>query len=104
MLLEGLTRRIIGAAMQVHRALGPGFLESIYQKALLRELELQGMGIKTQVEVEVAYRAAIVGVHRLDLVVENQVIVELKAVGSIAAVHQSQAISYLKATGLQVAL
>ena len=90
--------------MQVHRTLGPGFLESIYQRALLRELGLRGLEVRTQLEVEVMCRDAIVGIHRLDLVVENQVIVELKAIGSIAAIHQSQAISYLKATGLRVAL
>ena len=101
---EDLTRAIIGAAMEVHRTLGPGFVESVYGHALLHELILCGLSTTSELEVQIRYKGVIVGRHRLDLVVENQVIVELKAAHSIAEVHLSQALSYMKATSLAVCL
>lgn len=102
--LEELTGSIIGAAMEVHRALGPGFLESIYRNALSRELHLRGLPANAEVEVQVKYKDCVVGRHRLDLVVQNQVILELKAAQGITEVYFSQAISYMKATNLPVSL
>ncbi len=99
-----LTGEIIGAAMEVHRVLGPGFVEAVYHRALLHELKLRGFAIETERQLDIAYKKAIVGVHRLDLVVEKSVVVELKAVSGIIDAHRAQVISYLKASGLQVAL
>jgi len=99
-----LTGKIIGAALEVHHALGPGFLESIYQRALLHELELQGLHTNKELEVCVEYKGEPVGKHRLDIVVEHAVVVELKAVNAIHELHLAQAVSELKATGLEVAL
>jgi GxxExxY protein len=76
--LEGLTEGIIGAAIEVHRELGPGFLESFYEEALCHELTLQGIPFDRQVSVPVVYRSRPVGHHRLDLVVHGLVVVELK--------------------------
>jgi GxxExxY protein len=100
---EALTQTIIGASMEVHRALGPGFLESIYKNALLHELRLQGLSPKTEVEVSVTYKDRVIGAHRLDITIDR-VIVELKAVSAIADVHIAQTLSYMKAVGSEVAL
>ncbi|MCY3022479.1 MAG: GxxExxY protein [Planctomycetota bacterium] len=101
---ERLVALIIGAAIEVHRHLGPGFLESVYERALCRELELQGIRFRCQQETPVPYKGIDIGGQRLDMVVEEQVIVELKAVEAIAPIHEAQLISYLKATGLRVGL
>ena len=99
-----LTGKIIKASYQVHNILGPGYIESIYRNALLVELKNQGLKCDTEKEVQIYYMNVKVGTHRLDLVVENQVIIELKAVSEFHPAHQAQVISYLKATGLKVAL
>jgi GxxExxY protein len=99
-----LTHTIIGAAMEVHRTLGPGFLEAIYRKALLHELSLRGLSAQTEIEIHIPYKNFSAGKHRLDLVVEQHVVGELKAVSALADIHTAQALSYLKATGLKVAL
>lgn len=78
-----LTRRIIGAAIQVHRTLGPGFLESIYEAALVVELQAQGIRVERQIDVPVRYRDVHVGQLRLDLLVEGTVILELKAIKAL---------------------
>jgi len=99
-----LTGQIIGAALEVHHALGPGFVESIYHRALLHELRLQGLSTLTEQSCEIRYKDAYVGKHRLDIVVEKTVIVELKAVTAINEIHKAQVISYMAATGLEIAL
>jgi GxxExxY protein len=99
-----LTGQIIGAALEVHRTLGPGFVESIYHRALIHELRLQGLLTQTEHTCEIHYKDTCVGKHRLDIVVENTVIVELKAVTAINEIHKAQVISYLAATGLEIAL
>jgi GxxExxY protein len=101
---EAVTWSIIGAAMEVHRALGPGFLEAIYKNALLHELRLRGLSPKTELEVQINYRDRIVGTHRLDVVVEGPVIVELKAVSGLVQIHIAQTLSYMKAIGSEVGL
>jgi GxxExxY protein len=90
--------------MEVHRALGPGFLESIYRNALSRELLLRGLSTNAEFEVHVKYKDFIVGRHRIDLLVEERVIVELKATHGMAEIHFSQALSYMKATNLPISL
>jgi GxxExxY protein len=101
---ENLSRKIIGAAIEVHAALGPGFMETIYEEALKLELLEHKLYFETQKEIQIEYLGVAIGTHRLDLVVENQIIVELKAVKEFTDVHYAQLRSYLKATGLKVGL
>ena len=93
---DELTERIIGAAIEVHRHLGPGLLESICEEALCRELELRGIKFSRQVEVEIEYKGKKIAGQRIDLVVENQVVVEVKSVGKLPGVATAQVISYLR--------
>jgi GxxExxY protein len=97
--LEDLTERIIGAAIEVHRRLGPGFLESIYEKALFIELIKRGVAVGSQVEISIRYDGAEVGLHRLDLVGEDAVVVELKAIENLEDIHFAIVRSYLRAAG-----
>ncbi len=99
-----LTEAIIGAAIEVHRILGPGLLESIYEEALCHELELRGIHAERQLEVYVSYKGKIIKGQKLDILVEHQVIVELKAVSKLPDVATAQTLSYLKATNLKLAL
>ena len=99
-----LTERIIAAAIAVHRALGPGFLESVYEEALSVELRLQGIAFERQKVVPLLYRDCPVGEHRLDLLVENRLVVELKAVRTLDDVFFAQVRSYMKAIGTESGL
>jgi GxxExxY protein len=99
-----LSNQIIGAAIKVHKELGPGFLESIYEEALKVELSKNELDFASQMEVQIEYLGVPVGLHRLDLLVQNEVIVELKAVKELADIHFAQLRSYLKATGIKVGL
>lgn len=99
-----LTGKIVRALHEVHDTLGPGYLESIYQNALVTELEEMGLKCEKERIVEIFYHNKKVGEHRIDLTIEDKVIVELKAIAEFHPVHQAQVISYLKATGLEVAL
>ena len=101
---SALTYAIIGAAMEVHRTLGPGFPEIVYERAFCVELRSRRLLYTRQVEVKVVYKDESVGTGRIDLLVENAVIVELKAVDAIAPIHVTQALSYLRMTGYQLAL
>ena len=101
---EELSNTIIGAAIAVHKELGPGFLENIYEKALLIQLDEDGIRIESQKEVKISFHGMEVGLHRLDLVIEDQIIVELKTVKEILDIHKAQLRSYLKATGLKTGL
>jgi GxxExxY protein len=101
---EELSKRVIGAAIQVHKELIPGFLESIYEESLKVELSNNGLHFDNQKEIRIEYLGVDVGIHRLDLVVENEVIVELKAVKELSDINFAQLRSYLKATGLRVGL
>ena len=98
---EELTEKIIGAAIEVHRCLGPGFLESIYEKALIIEIRKRGLKVDSQLEVTIHYEGQEVGCHRLDLLVEQLIVVELKTIRNIEDIHFSIARSYLKALGLK---
>ncbi len=99
-----LTGRIIAAAIRVHRELGPGYLESIYEEAWCVELTAMGLAFERQKSVEVQYRNQNVGLHRLDLLVESKVVVELKAIKEFEPIHYSVVRSYLKVTGLATGL
>ena len=94
-----LTGRIIGAAIQVHKALGPGFLESIYGKAFAVELRTAGIPFERERDVPILYRGEQVGIHRLDFFVGGEIIVELKAVSGLEDVHFTVVKSYLSAVG-----
>jgi GxxExxY protein len=100
-LSDELTERIIGAAIEVHRVLGPGLLEVIYEEALCVELELRGLRYQRQVEVDVNYKGRTIKGQRIDLLVEGQVVVELKSVADLPEVATAQVLSYLKATGFK---
>jgi len=101
---EELSRKIIGAAIKVHRELGPGFLENIYEEALKIEFSEYDITFDFQKEVKIKYLGIDIGIHRLDLIIENKIIIELKAVKELANIHYAQLRSYLKATGLKVGL
>lgn len=104
LLEEELTEKIIGACMEVSNELGCGFLESVYEKALLVVLAANGIEAKSQVPLEVRFRGQVVGEFQPDILVENKVIVEVKAVRSLAPEHEAQLINYLRATGIKVGL
>ncbi len=99
-----LTERIIGCAMQVHRTLGPGFLESVYQNALAHELRKTGLQVECERPLQVTYDGVIVGLFVADMVVEECVLIENKAVQVLAAVHEVQVVNYLTATGIDIGL
>lgn len=99
-----LSERILGCCIRVHKALGPGFLEKIYEEALCLELRSAGLLFERQRTVLICYGGEPVGEHRLDLLVEDTVVIELKACSAIEDTHLATARSYLKATGLQLAL
>jgi len=99
-----LTYAIIGAAIEVHRTLGPGFPEAIYEQALCVEMRSRGIAYARQVDVQVRYKGEHVGSGRIDLLVNDSVIVEMKAVDAISSVHVGQVLSYLRMTGHQLGL
>ena len=99
-----LTDRIIACAISVHKELGPGFLESVYEEAVALELNDQKIQFHRQLPVHIRYKGTLVGTHRMDLVVDNKVVVELKAVKDIDDAHLATCLSYLKATRLEVGL
>ncbi len=101
---EALTERIIGCAMTVHRALGPGFLESVYAKALNHELCKAGLAVECNRPVKVMYDGFIVGEFVADMLIAHSIIVEIKAVRTLAQTHELQMVNYLTATGLEIGL
>ena len=102
---QTLTRAIIAAAIEVHRALGPGLLESAYQACMCRELELHRLSFRQQVELPLVYKDVKLDCgYRIDFVIEEKVVLELKAVESILPVHLAQLLTYLRLSGLRVGL
>lgn len=98
---DALTEKIIGAAIEVHKILGPGLLETIYEEALCHEFSLKNISFARQVAVEVEYKEHKIQGQRLDLLVDEQVVVEMKSVQKLPEVATAQVLSYLKATGLK---
>jgi len=96
---QDLSYQIMGAIFEVHKELGPGFLESVYEKALLLELTSRGMKVDVEKIFDLTYKGKKVGTHRLDLIVEDKIVVELKTVERFAPHHTAQLLSYLKASG-----
>jgi GxxExxY protein len=100
-----LTEQIIGAAIEVHRCLGPGLLESAYEECLCHELHLRGLNFQRQVNLPVIYKGIALDCgYKMDLVVEDRVVVELKCVEALIGVHHAQLLTYLKLSGKRVGL
>jgi len=99
-----LSYEIMGAIFEVHKKLGPGFLESIYEKALIEEFKKREMKVETQKVIDLVYKDKKIGVHRLDLIVEDKVVVELKTVERFSVHHKAQLTSYLKASGYKLGI
>jgi GxxExxY protein len=102
--LNKITEKIIGCAIEVHRTLGPGLLESIYESALCYEFDENNVVYARQFSVPIIYKGHVLGEYRLDVLVENEVIVELKAVDRIEPVFEAQLLSYLRVTGKKLGL
>ncbi len=102
---EELTKQIIGGAIEVHKELGPGLLESAYEECLCHELHLRGLKFQRQVSIPITYKQIKLDCgYRADVIVEEKVLIELKAVAEIIPVHEAQLLTYLKITGLKVGL
>lgn len=104
LLYKHLSFAIIGAAMEVHKILGSGFLESVYQGSLEKELVLREIPFERKVKLPVSYKSELVGEYESDLVVDGKIVVEIKTISRLNSAHEAQAIHYLTATGLQLAL
>ena len=102
--INEITYKINGAVYEVFKALGHGFLEKIYENALLIELRKRGLKAECQFPIEVKYKSKTVGDYFADIVVENSIILELKAVESLQKIHEAQLLNYLKATGFKIGL
>jgi GxxExxY protein len=103
-LFKELSYAVVGAAMEVHRALGGGFLEAVYQAALAYEFKLRNIPFEEQVHLPVYYKGQLVGEYIADFVIDGKIILEIKAVAEIKEAHRAQAINYLAATGFELAI
>jgi GxxExxY protein len=101
---EDLTHKVIGCAYQVYNNLGFGFLESVYRKAMVIEIEASGLQVQQESPLKVHYRDQVVGDFFADLLVDNELIVELKSVESLGKIHEAQLVNYLVATGIEIGL
>ena len=99
-----LSYSIMKAVFEVHNHLGPGFTEDIYENALAMELELQGIPFERQKQIQVHYKGRFVGLYRLDMVIDEKIILELKAVSALNEIFRAQLDSYLQATGMQLGI
>jgi GxxExxY protein len=104
LLYRDLSYQIVGAAMEVHQCLGPGFLEAVYQKALAREFELRGIEFEAQKPLPVEYKGVAVGDYFADFIVEDKIVIEIKSVSKLNSAHEAQAHHYLAATGTELAI
>jgi GxxExxY protein len=103
-IFKELSFAVVGAAMEVHRTLGPGFLEAVYQAALAHELTLREIAFEQQKRLPVLHKGILVGDYIADFVIDGKVIVEIKSVSELNSKHQAQALNYLAATGYKLAL
>jgi GxxExxY protein len=101
---EDLTRKIIGCAMEVHKQLGNGFQEVIYQRALAIEMQLQGISFSREYEMQIQYKGHEIGTRRVDFFVEDKIMVEIKAIINLEDVHLAQAMNYVEAYDLEIGL
>ena len=102
--INDVTYAINGAVFEINKILGPGFLEKVYENALVFELEKRGVKAESQVPIKVSYKRKVVGEYVADLLVEDKVIVELKTVEALDKIHGAQLLNYLKATGIRVGM
>ena len=102
--INQVTKQIIACALEVHKNLGPGFLESVYEESLCIELDLSGIPYRRQLEIDVEYKGHLIKGQRLDLLVDDLVVVENKAVGEVLPIHKMIVMSYLKATQKRIGL
>ena len=102
--INDITYAINGAVFEVNRVLGPGFLEKVYENAVLIELRSRGLKAESQVPIKVLYKEDVVGEYVADILVEERVIVELKTVERLEKIHEAQLLNYLKATGLNIGM
>jgi GxxExxY protein len=102
--LDELIQKIIGLAIEVHKNLGPGYIESIYEKAMCYEMDNAGISFLRQIEILVPYKDINLSGQRLDLLIEKQLIVDLKAVDQISSIHQAQILSYMKSQKVRAGL
>jgi GxxExxY protein len=103
-LFKELSFKIVGAAMEVHGILGLGFLESVYQAAPEKELTLRGIPFQHQIELPISDKGELIGIYKADLFVDGKIIVEIKGISKLNASHNAQALHYLAATGLELAI
>ncbi len=101
---KDLSYAIVGAAMEVHKILGPGFLELVYESALAYEFDLRGIPYERQKRLSVSYKDKFIGDYIADMIVDDKIILELKAVSAITPAHEAQAHHYITATGLKLAI
>ena len=101
---EALTEKVIGVFFEVYNELGYGFLESVYENAMLKALRDAGLAVRAQQPISVYFRGVVVGEYRADLVVEDRLVLELKALAEIASIHEVQLVNYLKATRIPLGL
>ena len=101
---KDITGRIISCGIEVHSTLGPGLLESIYEEALTYEFELREIAFERQKEIDLKYKGRNIGNHRIDFLIENEVILELKAVEKIHSIYEAQLLTYLRAMNKRVGL
>jgi GxxExxY protein len=104
LVLKDLSFQVMAAAFEVHNTLGAGFLENVYEKALLKELQLRGIPAVAQSEMKVLYKGEEVGLYYPDIFVNGEMILELKAVESLTKLHEAQVLNYLKGTGCKLGL
>ena len=97
--IDQLAKTVLAAAVEVHRHLGPGYLESVYEEAMAIEMTLSGIPFERQADVSINYKNNLIGQGRLDFLVDRRLVVELKTVDVLAPIHKAQILSYLKATG-----
>jgi GxxExxY protein len=100
--IEDITYKIRGAIFEVNNELGGGFLEKVYENALVLELKRQGLSVQSQLPMEVLFKGELVGEYIADLVVENSIIIEIKAVSRLASAYEAQLLNYLKASGMRI--
>lgn len=104
LIYKELSYAIMQAAFEVHNQLGPGLLEKLYERALVLELTAHGYRVEQQKEIVAKYKNQVIGKHILDLIVEDSIVLELKATSTILPIHQQQALSYLRVTGYKLAI
>ena len=102
--INELTYAINGAIFEVNKVLGPGFLEKVYEKALLLEFRPRDLKAESQVAINVIYKGDVVGEYLADMLVEDRVIIEIKTVENLGKIHEAQLLNYMKATGIQVGI